>query len=134
MLLVEKASVRACSLVAVSLLVGASPRASQSGWRRDFRLDSADALSTGRNRFFPLEPGYRLEFADGPQRLVVTVLPETLTVAGIVTRVVEERETRDGALVEVSRNYFAMSRRTSDVFYFGEDVDIYKNGKVVSHA
>jgi len=133
MLLVEKASVRVCSLVAVSLLVGASPRASQSDWRRDFRLRPADAVSTGRNRFFPLEPGYRLEFADGPQRLVVTVLPETLTVAGIVTRVVEERETRDGALVEVSRNYFAMSRRTSDVFYFGEDVDIYKNGKVVSH-
>ena len=24
-------------------------------------------------------------------------------------------------------------RKTSDVFYFGEDVDVYKNGKVVDH-
>jgi hypothetical protein len=115
------------------MLLGASPRGSQSDWRRDFRLDPADAVSSGRNRFFPLEPGYRLEFADGGQRLVVTVLPDTLTIAGIVTRVVEERETHDGALVEVSRNFFAMSRRTNDVYYFGEDVDIYKDGKVVSH-
>jgi hypothetical protein len=133
MSLVERASVRAFSVVAVSMLLGASPRGSQSDWRRDFRLDPADAVSSGRNRFFPLEPGYRLEFADGGQRLVVTVLPDTLTIAGIVTRVVEERETHGGALVEVSRNFFAMSRRTNDVYYFGEDVDIYKNGKVVSH-
>ena len=131
--LVEKMSVRVLGLFAVSLLVGARPHTTQSDFRRDFRLDPADAVSTGRNRFFPLEPGYRLEFADGGQRLVVTVLPETLTVAGIVTRVVEERETHDGALVEVSRNFFAMSRRTNDVYYFGEDVDIYKNGKVVNH-
>jgi len=103
--LVEKMSVRVLGLFAVSLLVGARPHTTQSDFRRDFRLDPADAVSTGRNRFFPLEPGYRLEFADGGQRLVVTVLPETLTIAGIVTRVVEERETHDGALVEVSRNF-----------------------------
>ena len=133
MRLVENASVRAFGVVALSLLVGSGPRAAQPDWRRDFRLDPADAVSTGRNRFFPLEPGYRLEFAEGGQRLVVTVLPETLAIAGIVTRIVEERETHDGALVEVSRNFFAMNRRTNDVFYFGEDVDIYKNGKVVSH-
>jgi hypothetical protein len=35
-------------------------------------------------------------------------------------------------LVEVSRNYFAISKRTNSVFYFGEDVEVYKNGKVVS--
>ena len=33
----------------------------------------------------------------------------------------------------MSRNYFAISRRTNSVYYFGEDVDIYKAGKVVSH-
>jgi hypothetical protein len=39
----------------------------------------------------------------------------------------------NGQLVEVSRNYFAISRRTSDVFYFGEEVDIYRDGKVTGH-
>lgn len=49
------------------------------------------------------------------------------------TRVVEERETKDGRLVEVSRNFFAISRRTNDVYYFGEEVDIYKKGKISKH-
>src|SRR5262249_52063806 len=34
---------------------------------------------------------------------------------------------------EVSRNYFAISKRTNDVYYFGEDVDVYKAGKIVNH-
>jgi hypothetical protein len=46
--------------------------------------------------------------------------------------VVEEREQQDGELVEVSRNYFAQAKDGS-VCYFGEDVDIYERGKVVSH-
>jgi len=55
-------------------------------------------------------------------------------VDGVETRVVEERETKNGKLIEVSRNFFAISRRTKDVFYFGEEVDMYKDGQVVSHA
>jgi hypothetical protein len=49
------------------------------------------------------------------------------------TRVVEEREWEDGKLKEVSRNFFAICKETQDVFYFGEDVDIYKADKVNSH-
>ena len=44
-----------------------------------------------------------------------------------------ERETADGELVEISRNYFAICRPSNSVFYFGEDVNIYENGEVVSH-
>ena len=88
MRLVEKASVRVLGLIATAIMVGGAAQRGQSDWRRDFRLEPADAVATGRSRFFPLEPGYRLEFADGGQRLVITVLPETLTIAGIVTRVV----------------------------------------------
>ncbi len=125
--------ISAAGVAALWFAAGSNPRAAQNTWTRDFRLDPADAVTTGRNRYFPLEPGYRLELADRGQRLVVTVLPDTISIAGIMTRVVEERETHDGSLVEISRNYFAMSRRTSDLFYFGEDVDIYKNGKIVNH-
>ena len=49
------------------------------------------------------------------------------------TRVVEERETKGGQLIEVARNYFAISKRTNDVFYFGEAVDMYKDGRIVNH-
>jgi hypothetical protein len=71
---------------------------------------------------------------DGEQvRLVITVLNETKVVDGVETRVVEERESQDGKLVEVSRNYFAICTRTNSVFYFGEDVDLYRNGRIVGH-
>jgi hypothetical protein len=69
----------------------------------------------------------------GKDTLVITVLEETKVVDGVTTRIVEERETEGGQLIEVSRNYFAVDVATGDVYYFGEDVDMYKNGKVTGH-
>jgi hypothetical protein len=103
-------------------------------WTTDFRPVAEELASIGRNPYFILEPGYVLTLEGGGEQLVITVLDETKVVDGVETRVVEERETKDGKLVERSRNYFAMNKRTKDVYYFGEDVDMYKDGKVVSHA
>jgi hypothetical protein len=102
-------------------------------WTTEFGVQKGELSSAGRNPYFVLEPGYQLVFEGGNQRLVITALDQTKTVAGVETRVVEERETKDGKLVEVSRNYFAISRRTNSVFYFGEEVDIYKDGKLIDH-
>lgn len=102
-------------------------------WTSTFGVQPSEWTSTGRNPYFVLEPGYALVLENGGERLVVTVLDETRVVDGVTTRVVEERETKNGDPVEVSRNFFAMSSRTNAVFYFGEDVDMYKGGKVVSH-
>lgn len=55
-------------------------------------------------------------------------------IGNIETRIVEEREIRNGKLMEVSRNFFAISKKTKNVYYFGEDVDIYSDAKVVSHS
>lgn len=104
-----------------------------ASWTQHFLIDRDELRSTGRNPYFVLEPGYELVLEDGNEQLTITVLPQTRTVAGVETRVVEERETKDGALVEVSRNYFAISARTNSVFYFGEEVDMYQDGRVVSH-
>jgi len=56
-----------------------------------------------------------------------------MTVDGVEVGVLEERETKDGKLVEVSRNFFATDKTTGDVYYFGEDVDNYKDGRIVDH-
>ena len=48
-------------------------------------------------------------------------------------RVVEEKEAEGDNLVEISRNYFAICKPTSNTIYFGEDVDMYDNGEIVSH-
>jgi hypothetical protein len=54
-------------------------------------------------------------------------------VDGIESRIVEERELEDGDLIEVWRNYLAVCKETNDIFYFGEDVDMYEEGELVSH-
>jgi len=105
----------------------------QQGWRETFNPDKSALSDTGRSRYFILEPGYRLRFAHKKDTLTITVLNETRIVDGVKTRVVEESETSNGEIIEVSRNYFAIDRTTGDTYYFGEEVDIYKNGKVTSH-
>jgi hypothetical protein len=108
-------------------------RADDAEWRRSFDVDPKNLGSVGNNPYFPLKPGLRIHLSDGSETVVFSVLDETKVVDGVETRVVEERETEDGELVEISRNYFAADRTTGDVYYFGEDVDIYEDGKVASH-
>jgi len=103
-------------------------------WQTAFPIDLKTLTTEGEAPYFILKPGYQSTFTGGGGKLVITVLNETLEVGGVMTRVVEEREWKGAGLVEVSRNYFAMDPKTGDVYYFGEDVDEYKKGKVVSHG
>jgi hypothetical protein len=105
-----------------------------NSWQKEFGLGERTLVSTGKNPFFILEPGFQQTLEGKTAKLLVTVLDETKEVQGITTRVVEEREWKRGTLVEVSRNYFAIDPETNDVFYFGEEVDMYKNGKVDNHS
>ena len=102
-----------------------------------FDLENREFATTGRNKYFILEPGYQivLEGKEGDHtvKLVITVLKETKEIAGVNTRVVEEKELEDGKLIEISRNFFAICQQTKSVFYFGEEVDIYKDGKIINH-
>jgi len=102
-----------------------------------FRMDTCRLRSRGHNDFFRLIPGYTL-LLEGEEdsetvTLLIEVLRETRMVDGVRCRVVREMEWADGELVEISWNYFAICRRHKGVFYFGEEVDIYEDGEVVSH-
>ena len=99
-----------------------------------FNVPKSNFASIGRNDFFILEPGYQHVYEGGGEQLIITVLPDTNMVDGVEARVVEERESEDGRLTEVSRNFFAIDKTTGDVYYFGEDVDDYKDGKITSHG
>ena len=123
---------RAVITALVALL--AAQNVDKSGFTTTFGVAPGELVSTGENPYFILEPGYVLELEGGGTHLTITVLSETKKVAGVETRIVEERETENGKPVEVSRNFFAISQRTNSVFYFGEDVDTYdKNGKITGH-
>ena len=108
-------------------------QAKKESWRETFNVDRADLSPTGNNAYIPIQPGTVLKLAAGKDRLTVSVLSETKTVDGVTVGVLEEREEKDGKLIEVSRNFFATDRKTSDVYYFGEDVDNYKDGKIINH-
>ncbi len=105
----------------------------KTSWQEEFGIEKCNLLTTGRNPYFILEPGYQLVLEGGGTKLQITVLEETKTVGGVLTRIVEEKEWKDGKLYEVAKNYFAICEQTKDVYYFGEDVDFYENGKVVKH-
>jgi hypothetical protein len=110
---------------------------SEDEWMNTFDFDACTFSTYGSNEYFILEPGYKaiLESHNKPDnsQLIITVLNETKVVNGIETRVVEEKETEDGELKEISRNYFAICMPSNNVFYFGEDVDMYENGVVTNH-
>ena len=98
-----------------------------------FRVDKKTLGVKGSNPYFNLTPGYRMEYRNGSSVDIITVLEETKTIDGVETRTVEHRETKNGKLAEVTRDYYAIDSLTNDVYYFGEEVDVIKNGNVVDH-
>jgi hypothetical protein len=125
------------ALVAMPVAPSAEGQPSSGDWQRTFAVGAADLATVGENPYFILRPGSQLTL-EGKEsgktvRLVVSVLDETKMVGGIEARILEERESENGALVEVSRNFVAIHKTTRDIYYLGEDVDIYKNGKIVDH-
>jgi len=102
-----------------------------------FPVEAGELATTGKNPFFILEPGY-FQILEGKEdgkdvRLESRVLSETKKVDGVECRVVEEKAFENGKLKEVARDYYAISTKTAAVYYFGEDVDNYKDGKVDNH-
>jgi hypothetical protein len=120
-------------------MIIAQNTSSSAAWKSSFDLLRCNFESTGANSYFILEPGHKLILENNvgqeseQLQLVITVQNETKIVNGTETRIVEERETENGELVELSRNYFAVCRPTNDIFYFGEEVDNYEDGEIASH-
>jgi hypothetical protein len=134
----------ALPIIVVLLAALGSSAAHGVGYTDEFRLRDCSWSSKGStNPYFNLRPGYQLVLEgedDGESaRVEITVLRQTRRITFEVdgapltvrARVVEERESVDGELEEVSRNFFARCRHTSDVFYFGEEVDLYEDGQIV---
>lgn len=110
-----------------------------------FDLSTCQFSPSGGNAFWSLRPGRRhvlRGFEDLESvEVQITVLDQTRDLIipspsgprTIHTRIIEEREWIDSELVEVSSNYFARCIQTSDIYYFGEEVDIYEGGVITSH-
>ena len=124
------------ALLAVAVLVPATPSHAQ------------DAHSTPKfshpkeitNVYLPLS-SLKQDILEGtekghPLRVERTVKPgsKTFNVNGqtVEAMIVEDREFINGDIEEVALDYFAQDDNGT-VYYLGEDVDNYKDGKVVGH-
>jgi hypothetical protein len=105
-------------------------------------INPADFSTTISHPLFPLSSARNTEFAgrerkdDGGTtevRVVSRVLDKTDTIAGVTVTVVEVTEHKDGQLHELTEDYFAQ-HRDGTVWYFGERVTDYKDGKPVGHG
>ena len=128
----------------VLLLAAAAPLgaalAQSEPFTNQFPIGACQFDTQGNNAFFKLVVKRQLYLnnrrcvaegdCDELEELWITVLPETRDirfhhdgrVLTVRTRVVEEYETVDGELEEISLNYFAQCKPMNDVYYFGEDV------------
>jgi hypothetical protein len=98
-------------------------------------IDPADFVRDVDNPYFPLRPGSRWEYdgvSDGkPEHDVVVVTPERRTVMGVSTVVVRDTVSSEGVVTEDTRDWYAQDR-DGNVWYFGEAVQTFENGKLES--
>jgi hypothetical protein len=149
---IHRISACAVLLSLVALLLGAAS-AKGAETNLDLALCAPDQNTftlTIDNDYFPLEVGQQWVLLGKEQGetigLRVTVLDATEDLyhgkRTVTTRVVEEAEWEDANangiidtgenLKEISLNYYAQTQ-DGTVCYFGEEVDIYEGGVVVSH-
>lgn len=133
---VKKTSIALCLAALAPIGAGAAG----DGFTRAFPLSACNFKSTGGNAFFMLEPGRQLYLSnvrcvddgecDELEEVWITVTSDTRLVKfplgsrelAVRTRVVQEFETADGEVEEISYNFFANCSPMNDVYYFGEDV------------
>jgi hypothetical protein len=83
-----------------------------------------------------LKPGttfvYEGRFQGAPERDEMAVTHDTKRVMGVDCVVASDRVTEGGKLIEQTYDWYAQDKK-GNVWYFGEHVTEYKNGKVTGH-
>lgn len=138
-------------IVSASFALTAGSAFAEEDFTSKFPLRSCHFTSVGGNPYFPIVPGRQTYYSNSAcvakgacedlNELWITMERDLKRIplsAGrgsppIFARVMEERETENGELVEISRNFVADCRPSHDVYYFGEEVDIYEDGEIVAH-
>jgi len=103
------------------------------------KLNPADFTTDITNPYWPMKPGakwtYRSTDTQGTkEKAVVEVTNKTKTIAnGVKARVIKDTVTENGRLVELTYDWYAQDK-AGNIWYLGEYVSNYKNGKVTDHA
>ncbi|HUC20387.1 MAG TPA: hypothetical protein VMR98_02750 [Candidatus Polarisedimenticolaceae bacterium] len=97
----------------------------------------ADFSTKITNKYFSLPVGKKMVFegkikTGATEKIEIEILGGTKTIGGVETVIYHDKVYDDGQLVEDTRDYLAQ-HKNGDVWYFGEDVDNYENGKLKDH-
>jgi hypothetical protein len=97
-------------------------------------INPQDFVPEINNKYFTLKPGTKFTYQDkrGIERIELTVTNETKKLMGVTTRGVRVTEWRYGALKEDTIDWYGQDK-AGNVWYFGEAVNNYKNGKLIHH-
>ena len=124
---------------ASSTAAGSGSRGGMPQGSEPVRLDPADFSVSIDNPYWPMNPGTKWVYSETDtkgtnQKVVVEVTDETKMMAnGIEARVVRDTVTQNGAPVEITDDWYAQDK-AGNVWYLGEYVTNYKNGKAIDHG
>lgn len=101
-------------------------------------LNPADFTTQIDNRYWPMSPGSKWVYVEtdatgAREKVVVEVTNETKKIAnGITARVVRDTVSEKGVPVEITDDWYAQDK-AGNIWYLGENVSNYEDGKVVDH-
>ena len=100
-------------------------------------IDPAHFTTKIDNPFFSMPIGKKMIFEkrtdEGLERIEITITGEKREIMGVDTFVYLDREFLNGELIEETKDYIAQDK-DGNVWYFGEDVANYEDGKFKDHA
>jgi hypothetical protein len=134
----ETSTTPASSVASTAAAAGSSSQGGLPQGSEPVELDPANFTTRIDNPYWPMAPGdkwvYRETDTEGTNQKVVEVTEKTKMIAnGIEARVIRDTITEGGVPVEITNDWYAQDR-AGNVWYLGEYVTNYKNGKVVDHS
>jgi hypothetical protein len=113
---------------------GGLPQGSES-----VKLEPVDFSINIDNPYWPMSPGSKWVYSETDtkgtkEKVVVEVTHKTKMIAnGIEARVIRDTVTENGVPVEITYDWYSQDK-AGNIWYLGEYVTNYKNGKVVGHG
>jgi hypothetical protein len=124
---------------ASSTAAGSGSREGMPQGSEPVKLDPADFSINIDNPYWPMSPGTKWVYSETDtkgtnQKVVVEVTGQTKMMAnGIEARVIRDTVTENGVPVEITDDWYAQDK-AGNIWYLGEYVTNYKNGKAIDHG
>ncbi len=125
-------------IISMSLFLGVQNAHAVLGPAKDYKpvINPSNFSTKITNTYFSLPVGLKAESRgeteDGVETIEITVPGDTKVLMGVQTLIYRDKVWLDGELIEDTKDYLAQDTE-GNVWYFGEDVNNYEDGKLKDH-